>query len=67
MFIPSGTFMDLSESNDPCRYTVKMSINYIARQFCNANDIKYLKLMSLIIGNRIRVIYSRILHEGLCY
>src|SRR6185369_3693040 len=50
MLIPSGTFMYISESNDPYKYAVTMSINCIDRQFCTARDIKYRKVIPLITG-----------------
>ena len=40
ILIPSGTFMYISESNDPYKYTVTTSINCIDKRFCTASDIK---------------------------
>jgi hypothetical protein len=41
IMIPSGTFMYILESNDPYKYAVTTSINYIYKRFCTASDIKY--------------------------
>jgi hypothetical protein len=46
--IPSGTFMYISKSSDPYKYSVTTSINYKDRWFCIARDIKYQKLISFI-------------------
>ena len=39
ILIPSGTLMYILESNDPYKYAVTTSINYIDRRFCTASDI----------------------------
>jgi hypothetical protein len=48
ILILSETFMYISESNDPYKYAVTMSINCIDRQFCIVSDIKYHKVILLI-------------------
>jgi hypothetical protein len=48
--IPSGTFMYMSESNDPYKYAVMTSINCKDRCFCIARDIRYRKVIPLITG-----------------
>ena len=50
ILIPSGTFMYISESNDPYKYAVTTSINYIDRRFYTASDIKYRKVIPLVTG-----------------
>jgi len=50
ILIPLGTFMYISESNDPYKYAVTTSINYIDRRFCTASDIKYREVTPLITG-----------------
>ena len=50
MLIPSGTFMYISESNDPYKYAVTTSINCIGRRFCTVRDTKYRKVIPLITG-----------------
>jgi hypothetical protein len=48
--IPSGTFMYMSESNDPYKYAVMTSINCKDRYFCISRDIRYQKVIPFIIG-----------------
>jgi hypothetical protein len=48
--IPLGTFMYMSESNDPYKYVVTTSINYKDRCFCITRDIKYQKVIPFITG-----------------
>jgi hypothetical protein len=48
--IPQGTFMYMSKSNDPYKYTIMTSINCKDRSFCIARDIKYRKEIPFIIG-----------------
>ena len=50
ILIPSGTFMYILESNDPYKYAVTTSINYIDRRFYTASDIKYRNIIPLITG-----------------
>jgi hypothetical protein len=40
--------MYISESNDPYKYVVTTSINYIDRRFCIAKEIKYHYVIPLI-------------------
>jgi hypothetical protein len=60
--IPSGTFMYISESNDPYKYAVTTSINCKDRWFCIAGDIKYQNVISFITGEYILLK----LMSGLC-
>jgi hypothetical protein len=46
--IPSGTFMYISESNNPYKYAVTTSINCKDRCFCIARDIRYHKVIPFI-------------------
>jgi hypothetical protein len=48
--IPSGTFMYISESNDPYKYAVTASINCKDRWFYIVRDIKYQKVIPFITG-----------------
>jgi hypothetical protein len=48
--ILSGTFMYISESNDPYKYAVTTSINCKYRCFWIARDIRYQKVISFITG-----------------
>jgi hypothetical protein len=51
--IPSETFMYMSESNDPYKYVVTISINYKDRCFWIAIDIRYQNIISFITGEYI--------------
>jgi hypothetical protein len=48
--ILSGTFMNMSESNDPYKYAVTTSFNYKDRCFYIVRDIRYQKVILFIIG-----------------
>jgi hypothetical protein len=48
--ISSGTFMYMSESNEPYKYAVTTSINCKDRCFCIARDIRYQKVIPFITG-----------------
>jgi hypothetical protein len=60
--IPSETFMYMSESNDPYKYVVTISINYKDRCFWIAIDIRYQNIISFINGEYV----SLKLMLGLC-
>jgi hypothetical protein len=60
--IPSKTFMYMSESNDPYKYTVMISINYKDRCFCITRDIKHYNIILLITGEYISLKST----SGLC-
>jgi hypothetical protein len=47
--ILSGTFMYISESNDPYKYAVTTSINCKDRYFCITRNIRYQKVIPFII------------------
>jgi hypothetical protein len=46
--ISSGTFMYMSESNDPYKYAITTFINCKDRCFCIARDIRYQKVIPFI-------------------
>jgi hypothetical protein len=48
--ISSGTFMYISESNDPYKYAITTSINYKDIYFCIDRDIMYQKVIPFTIG-----------------
>jgi hypothetical protein len=48
--MPSRTFMYISKSNDPYKYTVITSINCKDIYFCIGRDIRYQKVIPFIIG-----------------
>jgi hypothetical protein len=60
--IPSGTFMYMSEYNDPYKYAVTISINCKDICFCIAWDIRHQKVIPFITGEYVSLKST----SGLC-